>query len=235
MKAFKNLVVIAGTTIFTWTGSLALADVAAPDNATSMEATAQMAESEVPRTFNGFYAGVEIGAQNVFSGAFLDGVDVLAQDSRTVMELSLGWRKELDNRLVFGVEIRFGLLDGDLELVLPDSLRIDYENDRQAGFRIFLGRVLGKRRGVLVYAYYGQTQRRFDLLIQAVRVSFGQRDSQGFENFGVGVEKRLARKWNARATVGSTGVDFGGLTTNVDIDQDVEAAIGLTYRFGRRK
>lgn len=87
------------------------------------------------RHFDGLYLGANAGSQNLFGGSFVDGTDVLAQESRFVAELFTGFRKQfLKGRLLAGAEVQIGFTDGDLLHQDPDkSLRINYKNSFQSG------------------------------------------------------------------------------------------------------
>ena len=62
-------------------GALALAQ----DRKFNLDASAGVEQGEAKnnteKVFDGFFGGVDIGSQNIFGGSFIDGIDVLAQES----------------------------------------------------------------------------------------------------------------------------------------------------------
>ena len=88
-------------------------------------ASAQSMPDEDPRHFSGVYFGGNLGSQNLFGGAFINEIDVLTQDRRTVVALSGGVRGQFfDDRLLAGAEVQYGLTDGNLTYLDPPSQSI---------------------------------------------------------------------------------------------------------------
>ncbi len=128
-------------------------------------------KSSVPILFDGLYLGVSTGYQNIFGGSFVNGVDVLAQDTRKVWEIPIGYRKQfIKGRYLLGLEYSFGFTDGNLMHTDDiNQLEITYENDSQSGFGGIGGITIGRKRSLLIYGYLNETSRnlKFVLLIKA--------------------------------------------------------------------
>lgn len=179
--------------------------------------------------YAGAYLGFEVGRQNVFGGAFLDGLDVLAEDGTGVAGLYGGWRWALSPDWVLGIEGQVGFVDGDLSLT-TGPVSIEYDNDAQLAVGLTLGRTLGQQRRWLIYGYALATERDFDIRIRTPVGQFAQEDRQGFWRWGMGVETRLSDDWHLRGTLGTSSVDFSG-RTNIDIDGEVDVMVGVLRRF----
>ena len=194
--------------------------------------TAAYAQS-TERHFDGPYLGANAGSQNLFGGSFVDGVDVLAQESRFVAELFAGFRKQFwKGRLLAGAELQIGFTDGNLEHCDPEKpLTIEYRNHIQSGYGLTLGGVFFKRKTLLAYAYAFETKRKFDVTIRDAIRSYQQKDEQGMLKYGLGLEAQVWRGWHARATVGRLRVDFGDLETNIAVDDKWDITLGIVYQF----
>lgn len=185
------------------------------------------------RHFDGLYLGANAGSQNLFGGSFVDGVDVLAQESRFVAEVFTGFRKQfLKGRLAGGVEVQIGFTDGNLLHVDPaNSLMITYKNNFQYGYGLVLGGVPFKERNLLAFAYAFETERRFDVTITDKYGPYKQKDEQGMLKYGLGLEAIIWRRLHARATVGRLRVDFGDQVTNIEVDDKWDFTVGVVYQF----
>ena len=185
------------------------------------------------RHFDGLYLGANAGSQNLFGGSFVDGVDVLAQESRFVAEVFPGFRKQfLKGRLVAGAEVQIGFTDGDLRHEDPaNSLTINYQNSFQSGYGLTLGGVFFKKKNLLAFAYAFETQRKFDVNIRDAFGRYNQKDEQGMLKYGLGLEAKIWRGLHARATAGRLRVDFGDLVTNIEVDDKWDLTAGVTYQF----
>lgn len=183
--------------------------------------------------FDGFYLGVAFGSQNIFGGSFVNGVDVLAQDSRFVTDFSAGYRRQFfKGRMMFGAELQTGITDGDLMHEDPENqLFIKYENSSQWGVGLTLGAALGKRKNILVFAYGNETKRRFDVRINENGSTYNQKDKQGMLKYGLGLEVPVYKGLNVRATFGGLRVDFGDLVTNIDVEDKADIMAGLLWQF----
>jgi hypothetical protein len=189
-------------------------------------------EAQAVEAYDGFYFGAGAASQNVWGGSFVDGIDVLAQDRRTVVELTGGWRKQF-GWFVAGIEVQLGFLDGQLTHTDPaDTLSIHYDGNRQSGFGLTVGGVLGTRHPTLLFAYAFETTRNFDVVIQDGSRLLRQRDEQGFLRYGIGAETRLVGRVGLRGTVGAYRVDFGELTTNIDVGGEMEYTLAFVVQLG---
>lgn len=184
------------------------------------------------RHFHGPYLGAEISRQQVIAGSFVNGVDFLAEDSRFVGEVVGGLRGQFPFGLVIGAEIAYGFYDGDLSFDdAANALAIDYDGGGQFTYGGTVGWAVGAERDLLFFAYVKETKRSFDVAVSTASSTFNQEDEQGILRFGAGVEKRVAKFVNVRASLGTGRADFGDQTTNIDPDQKVEAALGLIAQF----
>lgn len=197
-----------------------------------LAATATGVDAQTVEAYDGLYFGVGAASQNVWGGSFVGGVDVLAEDRRTVLELAGGWRKQF-GWFVAGVEVQLGFLDGDLSHADPaDTLTIRYESNRQSGFGLTAGGVLGSKHPTLLFAYAFETTRNFDVLIRTGSRLLRQEDEQGFLRYGIGAETRLTGRLGLRGTIGAYQVDFGDLVTNIDVAGEMEYTLGVVVQLG---
>ncbi len=194
--------------------------------------TMAIAQQEA-KSFDGFYLGANVGSQNLFGGSFVDGVDVLAQESRFVAEFAAGFRKQfLKNRLLAGVEFQFGFTDGNLMHIDPEKqLEIHYKNNTQSGIGLTEGVALGKHRNIMAFAYGNETTRKFDVTITDQFGPYKQKDEQGMLKYGIGLEMPVYKKMNIRATIGGLRVDFGDQVTNINVEDKLDATFGIIYQF----
>jgi hypothetical protein len=190
------------------------------------------AEADREARFSGAYAGVNLVSQNVWGGSLVNGVDVLAQDRRTVTEFNAGLRKQTAGGWVFGVEFQYGTLDGDLNHVdTGASLSVQYRNSSQFGFGGEIGRVIGASGRNLLFLYGYETTREFDVSIQNGLLTGSQTDEQGFFRYGLGLETVWTPRIRTEVLVGTYRVDFGSQITNIDVSGESELALGLVYAF----
>ena len=63
------------------------------------------------KAFSGLYGGVEVGRQNIIGGSLIDDIDVLTQDTRTVLGFQGGLRYQFDMGFLIGIEGSIGLMD----------------------------------------------------------------------------------------------------------------------------
>ena len=188
--------------------------------------------SQTQESFDGFHLGAALATQNVWGGSFVDGVDMLSQDRRTVVELQGGWRKQF-GWFVAGASVQYGFLDGGLVLAEPErSLEVTYANDGQFGFGASAGVALESRWPIHAFAYAFETSRSFDVIVRQGDRLFRQNDEQGFLRYGVGVEAAISGRWHVRGTAGTYRVDFGDLVTNIDVSGELDVSLGVTLQLG---
>lgn len=181
--------------------------------------------------FNGFYLGLDIGFQNIFGGAFIDDVDVLAQESKAVLGFSIGYRKRLFNSpILLGLQINYGFTDGNLTHSEPaNQLKINYENNSQLGWGFDTGYAFGDN--LFLFGYLQEARREFEITIVSPLGTFQQMDTQNFIKYGIGIEKNLNNAINLRIAIGQVYVDYEDLVTNIDVDDKMDVTIGITYKF----
>ena len=184
--------------------------------------------------FDGFYVGTSFGFQNMFGGADVDCLDVLAADSKFVFDFAPGFRKQLfNNRLVIGGELQFGITDGNLATTDPrNQKRISYKSNKQIGYGINIGVALGKNRNHLVGLYGQVTTRDFDVTIVNPDGSvFIQEDGQKFGRYGLTYETPIYKSLHIKGSIGLVSVDFGDKKTNIDVEGRADFSIGFNYQF----
>lgn len=186
---------------------------------------------------SGLYLGVNFGSQNVFGGSFVNDMDILAQESKFVSEISAGYRWQfLNNRIIAGLEGHIGFTDGTLRHENPsEPLTIDYKNNFQSGKGIIVGINLGANRDWIIYGYLNETKRKFDVAISQDPWNFTQIDKQGMLRYGIGIERTIYKQFNLRASFGALTVDFGDLETNIDVEDKFDFTIGFIYRIPKNK
>ncbi|MFK7774930.1 MAG: outer membrane beta-barrel protein [Saprospiraceae bacterium] len=187
-----------------------------------------------PKHFNGFYLGTSLGYQNIFGGAFIDDLDVLAQKSSLVLDYSGGYRLQfLQNNIMIGGEIFYGLTDGHMTEVDPRSqIKVFYENNTQVGIGLQAGIVLGKKDKVLLYLFYNETRRVFDIhfiTIDGSRIT--QKDTQYLDRYGVGLELPVYQRLNLTANIANSHSDFGDLETSMDVNDQLDYNVGILLNF----
>lgn len=188
--------------------------------------------------FDGFYGKLETGSQNVFSGALIDGIDVLTNKGSLVTSMAFGFRRQVvSERLVIGSEIQLGLVDGGLSKNYHNGeqmLVINYENKVQTGFGLSLGAVPDPAKKWLIYVYGYSTKRSFDIsFIEENGFEHQQTDENTFLRYGVGIETRLSHKWSISGSLGKVYVDFGDAITTQSVTDLVDLSIGLVFRFSQ--
>jgi len=199
-----------------------------------IHARQQTAVSDNPHmNFHGVYIGLNAGVQNVFGGSFVNDMDILAQDTRFVSEIAIGYRTPLlKNKLVLGLEFSLGFLDADLEHVdSTEPLRIQYENSAQNSLGLTAGFLLGRKKRSLLFLYANETKRKFEVAIDQPPYNFNQTDKQGMLKYGIGLEYKLFPRLGIRSTYGGLHVDFGELETNIDVEDKQDFTFGLSFQF----
>ncbi|MCE7994905.1 MAG: porin family protein [Roseivirga sp.] len=196
------------------------------------------AQDSVPeehyRKFDGLYFGAGIGTQNIFGGAFINELDVLAQKQGFVLELSTGYRRQfLNDQLLVGLEFQYGITDGDLK-AFDDRFDLDifYSNNSQSGYGLTLGITPGVRKKYLIYTYAKITERSFEIeFTETNGTDHFQSDGQRFLQYGLGLELHLTKKLNLRTSFGRVDVDFGDMMTSQDVEDQFDINLGLVFQF----
>ncbi|WP_420583060.1 outer membrane protein [Reichenbachiella sp.] len=184
--------------------------------------------------FDGLYFGVSIGSQNIFGGAHIDDLDLLAQKNTFVLEVYPGFRKQLFNdRMMIGFELQFGFAAGDMTTYNPRyQWEVRYENSFQHGYGLSAGVVLGTKKNTLVYTYGRATNRSFDITFtEDTGFTHHQKDGQYFLRYGLGIERVIREKLNVSLMVGGIYVDFGDLVTSQKVNDAIDVNLGLVYQF----
>lgn len=191
-------------------------------------------EKSSQKHFDGFLIGANLGYQNIFGGSWIDELDVLAQESKWALDVTPGYRKQfLNDRLVVGAELVFGIIDGDLSTIdQRNQLRIDYASNTQMGYGMQFGFTLGKRKRTMVYTYGQVIQRDFDVTITDLEQNvFMQEDGQKFGKYGLGIEMVVHDRLSITASAGRIAVDFGDKPTNIDVEQRIDINLGINIQF----
>jgi hypothetical protein len=183
--------------------------------------------------FDGLYFGLGAGFQNLFGGSSVNNMDVLAQQSKFVLDLYGGFRKQfLKNRLVVGLEGQLGFTDGDLSHKdNATQLEISYENNSQHGIGGTAGVTLGKEKSHLLLIYVNETTRNFDVTINQYGETYKQQDQQGMLKYGVGYETVLFKRLHLCARIGGLKVDFGDQVTNINVEDKLDYMLSALYQF----
>ncbi len=183
-------------------------------------------------SFDGPYLALEVSRQNTIAGALVANVDTLAQASRNVASLAVGYRHQFAGGLVVGLEGSFGVTNGDLKHVdSANGLTIDYKNGSQYALGGTLGYVLGETRQTLVFAYLSETKRSFDVTVRGPLGVGAQKDEQGLLRYGAGVERRFTENLSLRASLGSSRARFGDRRTNIDPKTQIDFSLGVVWQF----
>lgn len=195
---------------------------------------AQDDQKQERKYFDGLYFGVSMGTQNIFGGAYIDDLDLLAQKNGFVLEFFPGWRKQVFNdRVMIGFELQFGITDGDLKTNDPRYLwKVEYENSFQSGYGLSAGAVLGDKKKTLVYTYAKITNRSFDITFtEDTGFTHHQEDGQRFLRYGLGIERAIGEKINVSLMVGGVYVDYEDLITSQDVKDALDVNLVLVYQF----
>lgn len=190
-------------------------------------------QQKVVKRFQGIYAGASFGSQNIFGGAYIDDMDLLAQKSGFVFELLGGYRLQLlDRKLVVGAEYLYGFTDGDLSIEDPrTSSSVDYSNDRQIGLSVNLGFAFGNNRHHLAYFLIGQGRRNFDIsIVDQNGSTYTQEDQQNFDRFGIGFETNLYRHLSARINVSKIFVDYGEMNVSQNVEDKLDFNLAFIFQ-----
>ena len=184
--------------------------------------------------FNGFYVGTSIGSQNIYGGAFIDDLDVFAQKSSAVIDFSAGYRMQLaQNKIMVGGEIFYGIVDGDLTTIDTRSqTKIFYANDYQIGLGLQAGVVLGKENNVLLYVFYNETKRVFDIHFTPDNgIKYTQKDTEYITRCGIGVEIPVYKQLNMRVNIANTYANFDDVKTSMKVNNKLDYNIGFLLNF----
>ncbi len=184
--------------------------------------------------FDGLYFGVSIGSQNIFGGAYIDDLDLLAQKNGFVLEFYPGFRKQIfDDRMMIGFELQFGFTDGGLTTNDPRyEWEVSYENNFQSGYGLSAGVVLGAKKNTLVYTYGKLTNRSFNIsFTEDTGFTHHQEDGQRFLRYGLSIERQIREKLNVSLIIGGVYVDFGNLVTSQEVNDALDVNLALTYQF----
>ncbi|WP_448550219.1 outer membrane beta-barrel protein [Thalassotalea fusca] len=178
----------------------------------------------------GFYAGVGLSSQNYFSGALLDGIDVLQQESVLVKELLLGWKMPINRNWFLGIEGVYGHATDPL-FRQQQNIAIHYENTSHYSLGVQLSRYLNVQKSSAFLVYANLTDRRFELTINTANGTLNQTDGQSFLRYGIGYEHNLAHNWSWRITLGGNYATFGNLQTNINVNDGVDLGVMASYTF----
>lgn len=183
------------------------------------------------KAFSGVYGIFEMSQQNIIGGSFVNNIDFLAQDNRTITSFHVGARYQFNFGFVIGAEGSVGLLNGDLNLTDPQNqLDIAYENNKQTTLGLISGFAFGAQKNWLFFGYLSEATRNFDVNITQAGNTFTQSDEQGFLRYGVGLEKQLLNHFNLRISAGTGRADFGDQQTNIDVKKKFEFAVGAIFQ-----
>ncbi|MEQ9402853.1 MAG: outer membrane beta-barrel protein [Cyclobacteriaceae bacterium] len=185
------------------------------------------------KRFQGLYAGASFGIQNIFGGAFIDDLDLLAQKSGFVFELLGGYRLQLlDRRFVLGAEYLYGFSNGDMNIRDPRySFVVNYRNDHQIGLSLNLGYAFGESRDYLAYFMIGQGRRNFDIsFMDLIGASHVQKDQQNFDRFGLGFEANISQQISTRVNASKIFVDYGELKVSQDVEDKLDVNLALIFQ-----
>jgi len=186
--------------------------------------------SAAGQSFDGFYVGIDAARQNTIAGALVAGVDTLKQGTRSVASLNAGYRVAFPGGFVAGLELGYGVTDGDLTLNdAINRLSIDYKNSTQFSFGALAGYAVAA--DTLLFAYISETKRSFDVTIRGPLGVGAQNDKQGLLRYGLGVEQRIAGPMSVRALVGTSHAGFGDRRTNIDPKRKVDVGLGAVFQF----
>lgn len=195
-----------------------------------------IARAQDSKRFDGLYVGFVVGAQNIFSGALIDEIDVLKNQNRFTTDFSVGFRKQIaKERILVGAELRVGLIDGKMNRQYNNGfqdIQISYETNIQSGFGINLGAVLGEKKTWLVNTYLFEVNRTFDIIwVEQNGTIHNQEDGNSYVRYGLTVERTLSNRINCHLSFGNIHVDFGDANTTESVNDTVEWMLGLNYQF----
>lgn len=184
------------------------------------------------RHFEGLHIGLDLGGQSIFATATVNETTMAREKLRMVAELSLGHRWQfINDRIVFGLEVKLGLVDGHFSGSIKDSpsLVIYFENSSQTSLGYTAGFVVNQKRRFLLLTYVYQIRRNFAISIRDNTLLLErQHNSYTALRYGLGMEYNLGGRFNSRLTLGSLSTD----TANpVGTDKPLEFNLGLIYQF----
>ncbi len=196
-------------------------------------AAAQSSSDPEVKHFTGLYLATALSSQNIFGGALINDIDVLAQDRGLVVVFAAGLRGQfLNDHVLVGVEFQYGRTSGDLTHFDPPSQSaVSYENTAQTGFGLTFGWVGGPGNKLAIFSYALSTERTFDIDIVDPVNTYSQIDGQRFLQYGLATEVNFSGSWSFRASVGRQYNDYGELVTNVDLERKPDLALGVVFGF----
>ncbi len=172
--------------------------------ALAMTSTAQAAD----KNFDGAYAGMEVG-YNSFE--FTDGL----KEDAVYYGGFAGYRLQMDNDLVVGLEGRFGDSSATADLAAD----VEVKAGRQLGVDASIGYAFGQQKDMLAFAFVGYTNAKVTGTLADVSESV---NGDGVR-FGAGGEYALNKNISLRLT--GAYADYEG-----DVN-DIQINAGLLYRF----
>jgi outer membrane autotransporter protein len=160
------------------------------------------------KNFDGVYAGAELGYNS------FDFTDGLKKDAIYYGGF-VGYRMQMDNNLVFGLEGRFGDSSASSDL----SGTAEIKAGRQLGVDATLGYAFGQKKDILTYAFVGYTD------VKMTVKDGNQSDSVTGDGvrFGLGTEYVLSDNLSLRLT--------GAYANYEGNPSDLQINAGILYRF----
>lgn len=156
-------------------------------------------QKEQNKYFDGFYTGLELGAENIEPREFGSIFDPNTDDTSLYYGLLFGYRMQMDNNWVFGVEGNFGDTTRSQTFDIPVSGFGDEgtKSTRHNWAALAnIGRVFGEKSNHLVFARAGYTK----LSERTVLDTLDDNASDGGWRFGGGYEHALSSSISLRAT-----------------------------------
>ena len=127
------------------------------------------------RSFHGIQAGPGPVARTSLWGAFVDGVDCLAQDTRDVVSLAGGVRYQTSSGLVVGLEGIWGATDANLGLNDPGrGLTIACGNSSQTSIGGTVGFAVERSVPIRLVAHASEVTRDFEVSVSQAGRSLDQ-------------------------------------------------------------
>ncbi|WP_339863042.1 porin family protein [Paremcibacter congregatus] len=176
---------------------------------TALSMTSFAQAQDAGKTFNGAYAGAEVGYN---SYEFADNF----REDAVYYGAFAGYRVQMDNDLVLGLEGRFGDSSATTDLGISGA---EFVAGRQLGVDATIGYALGAEKNVLAYALVGYSNQKITGKLAGVEES---NNGDGIR-FGLGAEYAVTETISLRAT--GAYADYKGSAN------DIQLNAGVLYRF----
>ena len=105
-------------------------------------------------------------------------------------------------------------------------------NNTQLGIGLQAGIILGKKDKVLLYLFYNEIRRVFDIHFTKTDGSkYIQEDTQYLDRYGICLEIPVYQRLNLTVNIANSYSDFDDLETSMDVNDKLDYNVGILLHF----